>query len=212
MPTYLDLAPEQGGTRFGPFAGTIQLGSDPGRTQVQIPGTAAVHATIVDHGNGTFTVAPAARGCAMWLVQGGRAQSLMAPRSARSGDAIVLATANGPRFTLVADLPAPGRPRPGAPIATAGAGVGVVPAHVARRYDREGGVGNALANEAQRQMLARLVRRSPFREIYQIWHRGRSGALLQPRYIVSAVFALVLLAGGSVTTCLGLVSAWVFGG
>ena len=75
MPTYLHLAPQQGGTRFGPFSkGVIQLGSDPTRCQIVLDaglGIFAVHCLIQDGGNGTYSVMPTQANLKLWLLPSG---------------------------------------------------------------------------------------------------------------------------------------------
>jgi hypothetical protein len=215
MPTFLQLAPEQGGNRFGPFnGGAIQLGSDQKKCQIFLgmPGIAPIHATVMDHGNGAYTVAPSQRGLGLLLMQNGQLRPLDQPAQARVGDTIYVGGHNGARFTLQFDGPGGNR----------GAGValgGMAPAaaavqsqshmpNVGGRYAKQGGFGNAMANELQRQAFGRLLAKTPLRDYYSLIYRFRSGSALQPRYIISAVGALVFLFGGSLVSCTGIVAAW----
>jgi hypothetical protein len=231
MASYLQLAPEQGGTRFGPFpGGTIQLGSDRGRCQIVlgVPGIAPVHGMVVDNGNGTFTVQPTTRG-GMFLVQGGNTWPLESAVTARSGDTIVLGNQAGPRFTLQFEdprgKPAPpggwniGGPTQGSSGGGGGGGVGFpnlggLPggnSSRARQIERQGGYGNALANEASRQMRARLIAKTGLGDYYTMYNRFQSGTYFSPRYIITALGSVVVLLGGALVSCLGLLSAWFLG-
>ncbi len=104
--TFLELAPEFGGTLFGPFPGPeIRLGSSPDRTDIRLPetlGVAAVHCRVVRQDDTTWLIAPVDRAAAVWFHRssGGRPSQLDAPVAARAGDAFSLVTPEGPRFTL----------------------------------------------------------------------------------------------------------------
>ncbi|MBN2797919.1 MAG: hypothetical protein JXX28_02115 [Deltaproteobacteria bacterium] len=65
-----------------------------------------------------------------------------------------------------------------------------------------------MQDEVSRQLQARFVRSGPGRELYQLYHRAKSGALFSPRYIIAGVSALF---GLIVMGCLGaggLIAAW----
>jgi hypothetical protein len=78
-----------------------------------------------------------------------------------------------------------------------------------RRVQRQGGMGNALANEVQRQAFARVVAKTPLADYYGLMYRARSGTLLQPRYIITAVIGLVGVLGAGLVSCLGIIGAWL---
>ena len=63
--TYLQLSPEFGGTRFGPFRGVeIRLGSDPDANDISLPadlGVAPQHLKVLQQGENTFIIAPVDR-------------------------------------------------------------------------------------------------------------------------------------------------------
>lgn len=216
MPTFLQLAPEQGGNRFGPFqGGAIQLGSDQKKCQIFLgmPGIAPIHATVMDHGNGAYTVAPSQRGLGLLLMQNGQIRPLDAPAQARVGDTIYVGGHNGARFTLQFD----GGPARGggaqlggmAPAAAAAApAAGYAGPNVGNRYAKQGGFGNAMANEVKRQAFGRLIAKTPLADYYSLLYRFRSGGMNNPRYILSAIGALVFLLGGSFVSCTGLIAAW----
>lgn len=225
MPTFLQLAPEQGGNRFGPFApGAIQLGSDPKRCQIAlgVAGIAPVHATIMDHGNGTFTVAPTQRGLALLVVQNGAFRTCDGPVNCKSGDQVLVGGHTGAKFTLVFEMgrgggrsmASAGAPMASGPIAgptqSAGGGVGGMfgSSSAGRRYERQGGFGNAMVNEAKRQVMAKALARMGLGEFYTMWYRWQSGSLLNPRFVISALSGLIVVFGGALVSCMGLVTAW----
>lgn len=216
MPTFLQLAPEQGGNRFGPFAGgAINLGSDQKRCQIFLgmPGIAPIHATIMDHGNGGYTVAPTQRGLGLLLMQNGQFKTIDSPVQARSGDTVLVGGHNGARFMLVFEG-AGGKPSVAAVGGGAFAGAGAAMAGTAagrsaqNRYAKQGGFGGAMMAEVQRQAFGRLIAKTPLRDYYSLLYRFRSGSAFQPRYIISAVGALVVLFGGAFVSCAGLFTTW----
>lgn len=222
MASFLQLAAEQGGTRFGPFqGGTIQLGTDQQRCQLVLgpmPGIAPVHAMIVDNGNGTFTVQPAQRGLGLFLQQqaSGQMWPLDAAVTARSGDVVVIGSQAGPRFTLQHEGMKPGG-RAGAVAAAGGGGVAAaMPGFMGnnpgmRRIQQQGGMGNALAKEVQRQTRAKMLAKLGLGEYYSMWYRYKSGTYFQPRYILAALGSIAVLVGGGLVSCFGLLSAWFLG-
>lgn len=216
MPTFLQLAPEQGGNRFGPFVGgSINLGSDQKRCQIFLgmPGIAPIHATIMDHGNGGYTVAPTQRGLGLLLMQNGQFKTVDAPMQARSGDTVLVGGHNGARFMLMFDGAGGKQPvaaMGGGMIGGAGAAMANTQAGRAaqNRYARQGGFGNAMMAEVQRQAFGRLIAKTPLRDYYSLIYRFRSGSALQPRYIVAALGSVVFLLGGAFVSCSGLFTAW----
>jgi hypothetical protein len=211
MPTFLQLASEQGGNRFGPFpGGLIVLGTDGRRCQLvmgPMAGILPVHGQISDHGNGTFTVQPADRKAVLFLVQQGQGQMwpLQAAVTARHGDVLVVGTEAGPRFTLQFESDA----RQVRAVQQPGGG-GLLPASAQRNLARQGGFGGAMQHEVKRQAQSKLMA-GPFRELYTMYYRFKSGSFFQPRYLITAVGGLVVLLGGSFASCFGLFTAWWYG-
>jgi hypothetical protein len=197
MASFLTLAPDQGGTRFGPFpGGIIQIGSDSSRCQIVlgIPGIAPVHAMITDHGNGMFTIQPAARGFAVGLQsQGGR--DLANAVQTREGDTVIVGGPAGARFKLDHQPDKAVKP-----VRNAG-----------DRYAAQGGFAGAMAHEVQRQAQAKLIAKTPFGSYYSQMNRMRSGTYMQPRFIIGAISGIVFLFGGSLVSCFGLITAWLAG-
>lgn len=213
MPTYLQLAQEQGGNRFGPFApGTINLGADGMKCQITLglPGIAAVHAMIVDKGNGTYTVSPTARGLGLYLVSGGRQRLVDTSAVARAGDSIVIGDQAGPKFTLEFDSGKGNKSGIAGPVAGAAGGVAGMlgGGAAARRYEKQGGFGNAMANEVQRQAFSKLIAKTPLRDYYSLIYRARSGGLANPRFLVGVLGTVVVGLGGALVSCFGLLTAF----
>jgi hypothetical protein len=197
--TFLTLAPDQGGTRFGPFTGTINLGSDASRCQLVLQagmGIEPIHALVTDSGAG-WQVQPAAFGCLVYLRKpNGRVLSVNTGVQASEGDTIVLGSQAGPALTLArAGVTAPG-PAPGAKPGFSVPGA-------------QNLSGNAFAREARRQAEASLITTPYGREAYRWWTRFRSGALMRPRYIIGAVVAVLGFFGLGCFTCFGAVAAWM---
>jgi hypothetical protein len=232
MPSYLVLAPEQGGNRFGPFqGGAIALGSDATRCQITLalPGIAPIHATIMDHSDGTFTIAPTQRGLGLLLVQNGQNRQVDGSVKARAGDIVLVGGHTGAKFTLMFEAVSnaqrvkamqggggkmggyQGQPPAQQP---QGQGVGQMAggmfagSSAARRYEREGGFGNAMANEVKRQAMGRAMARLGLAQYAQMFYRFQSGSLFQPRFIVSALGTVVVLVGGAIFSCVGALTTW----
>ena len=64
--------------------------------------------------------------------------------------------------------------------------------------------GSGIGAEVQRQAQARMLRKSPYREIYAVWTRMRSGAFTSPRALVSIAIALMGLVATGSLTCSGV--------
>ena len=190
---YLLLSPAFGGLAFGPFPnGTMLLGSDGQRCAVTLLaslGIAPVHAQLTWHGDGSATIQPAERGAAIFRVGGARVETIASPVRLRPGEAFALGSAQGPAFTLATSIPGqPAAPPPGA----------------ARRpaTGRDRLSAGSLGREVQRQVNTEAQRNFGF--LSQLGFAARSGALLQPRYVVGA---LIAVGGTMVVGCGGLLAA-----
>ncbi|MCB9674116.1 MAG: hypothetical protein H6737_03315 [Alphaproteobacteria bacterium] len=223
--TYLQLPPEQGALRFGPFAGIVHLGSDSRRCQIVLDasqGVYPVHATLAEAPGGLYHFAPTEMGAKCFVVQQGSPQMwpVNSAVQVKSGDSIIVGTPGGPRFQIVGGGP-PGVGVSG-PVATAGAaaaGGGIMGAiggmmqptvHSRRNQNLSQGI----ADEFARRGRARLMTQSPFRELYTFWHRWRTGALFNPVYIVGTLFTVFGMISAGTVSCSGLLySLWKqFGG
>ncbi len=110
--TFLQLADEFGGTRFGPFdRAEIRLGSDPARSDITLPeslGVLAEHLRVLKQGDDSFILAPVERTAAVyhWKASGGKPRQVTAPMAIPKGDGFSLVTPEGPRFYILAELEA----------------------------------------------------------------------------------------------------------
>ena len=189
--TWLQLPPEMGGTRFGPFrSGIVQIGTDRSQCQIVLQpqmGIAPVHVTVAIQGPGTYLVQPVQRGFGLFLQRrGGGMSPVAAAVQASAGDTLIVGTPGGPRFTLSHEEPAK--------------------APAARRNTRGGGNNmlGRIGNELIRRQKAQWIMRNPlYRQYYQLSHRYRSGALSNPRVLTGLILGLAgfVFAGG--TACLG---------
>jgi hypothetical protein len=209
---FLQLPPELGGVKFGPFPGSVTLGSDGSRSQLVLDpshGIYPVHATLARVPDGTITVAPARPECKVFLVPAGQPHVWPAtsPVQARPGDTIIVGTPAGPRFQILTD----------APVAAAPSAAQVVES--ARRGGEQGFVqgmgqlvdglvrptGGGIAGELQRRAVAEaLSKPGPVRSFYVVYTKLRSGQLFTPYVVVGLLFALVGLIGTGSVSCTGL--------
>jgi len=193
----LALPPELGGTTYGPFHdGTIAVGTDSERCQLVLnpdAGLFPVHVWVSPVGH-CWTVQPASRGAVVFLRRGVSVAAVTAPVQAYPGDVICLGRDEGVRFILRGDpaaiaspvvspapkqTPADVRPTPIVGGSTPAAG-----------GPRRAPTVSQMAGEAKRQAGVAVFSSGPLAFINQVVFRGRTGALLQPRYIFGAVVAL----------------------
>lgn len=104
--TYLQLAPEFGSTKFGPFSGVeIRLGSDPSVNDITLPeayGVAPEHVKILCQPDGSFIIAPTERSATVYAYRGrGKPKQVTSPTAIASGDSFSLVTPEGPRFYVL---------------------------------------------------------------------------------------------------------------
>jgi hypothetical protein len=201
--TFLDLPPQMGGQQFGPFYGTVQIGSDSAACQIVLntmPGIAPIHAQLTDQGDGTYMIAPTQRGYGLFVAQGGGAQLKPCPGATvvNPGDSIIVGTPAGPRFNIR---------RVEGPAGSAGSNV---------PKGGGSGMGSKVMNELWRQQYARLMYRNPiFRQFQHMSFRYRSGALSNPRVLVGLITGSIAIVGAGIAGCAGIVAAaWsgLFGG
>ncbi|MFT4623455.1 MAG: hypothetical protein ACI8PZ_002111 [Myxococcota bacterium] len=195
-PTFLQLAPEFGGTRFGPFPGIIHVGSDGKRCQLTLSPSQGIlphHASVMPQPDGTFVVGPVQAEAGVFLIQAGNAQvwPVRSMVQANVGDQLVFGTPHGPRFQLVG-----GAAPTAAPGMVAGAGGGA-----------SSTLATGIASEVQRRAMARMLTTGPFRDVYYFWNRYKVGTFSNPYYIVGAAMAVVgaIAAGG--LSCTGIAAA-----
>lgn len=207
MPTFLQLAPEQGGTRFGPFpAGVVQLGTDANHCQLTLaatPGIAPVHASITAMGGGRFTVQPTQQGLGLFLIQRGQTHSwpIEAPVTASHGDKLVIGSAAGPSFELQWEE------------AVVAAGPTAVAAPRGLPRPPGNSMASGVAGELQRQAMAKVLGRAgPLRDLYHLSYRLRSGSLSNPRILVSILGTVVVGFMTLATGCAGVAAKLMLGG
>jgi len=212
--TFLQLPMQMGGLRFGPFTSAVNIGSDPKHNQIVLDsghGVYPAHATLHDLSDGTYTLAPVQPACQVFLVQAGQQQPwpVRSPVQANPGDMVIFGTPQGPRFQIqreevekktAAQIAAEARAQGGEAGFVHGANALIDNAF---GPSRRGGVGG----EMERVAKARMLTKSPFREIYGIYSRIRTGALTNPRYIVAALMVVGSAIMGGTASCGGLAAA-----
>lgn len=190
LAVYLRLAPEFGGTRFGPFEGLeVRLGADPERCHIVLSaalGVVAEHAKLIRQGPQNLILAPADRTATLFLWKQGarRPEQLNTPTAIRPGEAFSLVTPDGPRFIVELDeLPEEliqQREAAGKPVGTG-----------RRRLTKE-----AMAKELKRQAWTTILTNGVAQMAQRAVTFVKSGAIYQPRNIIM----MVMLASG-----------WIFG-
>jgi hypothetical protein len=184
----LTLSPTWGGTTFGPFAeGSIQLGSDGQRCQITLGselGVHPVHAVVWPGPSGTYGLQQGAQGAQVFLYKAGNDRPFLvtSPVEANAGDSFSLVSAEGPRFEIGIPVIQAGA-QPGHNIGTPG----MLPSS------------SAMGREVQRQIASKLGA-GPLAGFNQFFHKVKSGQLMQPRYILAGVVAVVM-------GCVGIIGA-----
>ena len=215
LPIYLQLAPEQGGIRFGPFKQRFDIGSDTRRVQLVLDarhGIFPIHAIGAQMQPGLLTLQPAAPGCNLFVTPAGQSHAwpVTAPVQVKHGDQLTFGTPEGPRFMVYVDqAAAQGADQILKAAGQKGGEAGALHA-ISGFMDRIFGPpeSSGIAGEVQRRSQAELLRRSPYREIYGIWTRLKTGVLTSPRTVVALVIAFFGLVSTGGLTCSGLVLAF----
>jgi len=179
---YLKLAPEFGGTRFGPFEEIeTNLGSADGNhiRLSEALGVAPHHVKILQRSLDNLILTPVDRAAGVYIWQGSARQprQINAPLALQAGDAFALVSTQGPKFIVeIARLPDD---------------------IIAQRTNQFGGrklSAGAVAKEGKRQIITRLLVTGPGQLLQTAWTFIVSGAWLQPRNL----FALAAVAVGYV--------------
>jgi hypothetical protein len=192
--TFLQMSPDQGGHRFGPFAaGAVYFGTDRNKCQIMLDvtsGLAPCHAVLTISPSGHYTVAPTARNHALYVVKAGSNQGNIAvnPTPMNVGDTLYLGSLQGANFTIEASRgvssPPPGAQpgrRPGQP-----------------------GYAAAFGQEVQRQVETKMLTKMPlFRLLNEYWYKYKTGVLSQPRNVIGLVVVIVGFLGTGCVGCLG---------
>lgn len=181
--TYLRLAPEFGGTRFGPFEGLeVRLGSNPERCHIVLSealGVLPEHAKLLRQRDNSLILTPAERTATLFLWKPGdrRPSQVYTPTAIRPGDAFSLVTHDGPRFIIELDeLP---------PEVKAAREQETKVRTGRRRLSAE-----TMAAEGKRQVWTRLLTMGPAQLAQRAWVYIKSGAIYQPRNIFLGVAIL----------------------
>ena len=196
--TFLELAPEFGGTRFGPFKGMeIRLGSDPDSNDIVLPenlGVLANHVKLISQGDGSFIVAPIERTAGVFVYRAGSsAKQVTSPIAIQgasdtySADSFALVTPEGPKFYVLLVQATPQAKSKDDQFSQA----------------RKRLSGGSLFNELKRQGLVMFLT-TRGGQYFQRWGTFiKTGAIFRPRYLIggAAIVAGWLFAGG-----LGLVA------
>ncbi|MEC8424356.1 MAG: hypothetical protein VX000_11310, partial [Myxococcota bacterium] len=187
------------GTRFGPFEGRfIALGSDAEQCHIVLPaelGVYPVHCWVTVEAGGAFVIQPAEREGYVYSHALGTPTVIGGAARLSSGQQFSLVSPDGPRFVVESGAAAA---VPGLGMARQGIG-GRQP--TGRRAGRRLPNAGDMLDEVKRQVGVRLMTDGPFAQLGHLFHRARSGALFQPRYVVGALIALF---GVLVTACSGL--------
>lgn len=199
--TFLQLAPEFGGTRFGPFdAVEVRLGSDPAQNDITLPetlGVAAQHVKIFKQQDDSYILAPVDRSAAVFHYRAGtaRPKQVLAPMAVANGDAFSLVTPEGPRFYIQLERD---------------------PRAVEKALEESQGPGwpgkVKLPKNLQKGLVAEIRRRG-FAAVFttrigntfmRTWTMVKTGQIFSPRYIVAGMLMLSgwMFAGGATCTAL----------
>lgn len=177
--TYLRLAPEFGGARFGPFEGLeVRLGSNNERCHIVLAealGVLPEHAKLLRQRDNSLILTPAERTATIFLWKPGerRPTQVYTPTAVRPGDAFSLVTADGPRFIIELDE---------------------LPPEIKEKREQERKVRTGrrrlsaatMAAEAKRQAWTNILVLGPAQMASRAWVFIKSGAIYQPRNIFLA--------------------------
>lgn len=178
MNFFLDLAPQFGGTRFGPFSQGVTLGSDPERCHITLPAQMAiqpVHAWIVPVGM-ELRLQVAEIGAVVYLKDAGRPSLVQGSRVIGPGDVLILGHPDGVRFTLQSSTQALANPRPQAQSAQTGR--------------RGPPTAAAMAAEAKRQAEVAVMTTTAGAQVSHALHRLQSGTLTNPRVVIAGIISI----------------------
>lgn len=197
LAVYLLLAPEFGGTRFGPFEGLeVRLGSNPDRCHIVLPesfGVLPEHVKVIRQGPQNLILAPAERTATVFLWRQGarKPEQITSPVAIRAGDGFSMVTPSGPRFTVQLDE-LPEDVKKEREEAAKRVGVG------RRRLSKE-----SMAAEGKRQIFTQLLVLGPMQYAQRAWIFIKSGAIFQPRNIFLGIFLLSGYIFGGFASCRG---------
>ena len=212
---FLQLPPELGGVRFGPFPGNVTIGSDPKRAQIVLDpsmGIFPAHAAIGKLADGTLSLAPCTREAKVFLMPHGQPHvwPITGPVVVNLGDQIIVGTPSGPRFQLLSDQPLAAAPTAGQILATAqrSGELGFLQSMGSALDGILRPTGGGISGEIQRQLTSRALAHNPWlRDGYTLWTRFRHGQLFSPYILVGLMFAVISMLGAGSFSCSGVMWA-----
>lgn len=195
---FLQLAPEFGATKFGPFQGAeVRLGSDPSRNDIVLPealGVMAEHARLIKQPDESFVLAPVERTASihLWRADGRPPKQVTAPIALVGGDGFSLVSAEGPRFFILLETQ-----KQAAESGSAKDSLGRAKKKLGKK---------SLMEEIKRQGLTRALTTGAGQALNNAWTFVRTGAILQPRYIIGGIMLASgwILAGAASCTIAGM--------
>ncbi|MCO4747507.1 MAG: hypothetical protein KC912_22090 [Proteobacteria bacterium] len=197
--TYLQLAPEFGSTKFGPFSGVeVRLGSDPSANDITLPeayGVAPQHVKVLAQPDGSFIIAPTERSATVYAFRGhGRPKQVTSPTAIASGDSFSLVTPEGPRFYVLFERP---QDQKGDDL--------IQSPKDAISAARDGLSAGSLMEEIKRIGFAKVVTSSLGSMAQSAYTFISSGAFLKPRNIIlgASVMSGWVMAGGASCAAVG---------
>lgn len=211
--TYLQLPPEMGALRFGPFPGAVQFGSDARRCQIVLDpshGVFPVHAGLAPLGNQKYSVTPATADGKVFLIPYGQAHAwpVNGPVEAKVGDFVVLGTPHGPRFQIQDGAPTGPAPTAGQIVANAratGGEAGLVQGMNQMITDVFRPTSQGLGAEARRRAESAAIASSgTWRAAYGTWHRLKTGVLTNPLALVGILIGVIGVIGTGSVSCTGI--------
>jgi hypothetical protein len=193
--TFLQLAAEFGGTKFGPFDQVeIRLGSDPSNSDITLPealGVAPQHVKLLKQQDDSYILAPVDRTAAVYHFRGGsgRPKQVLAPTAIANGDAFSMVTPEGPRFAVQVEKD----PRQLSKAIAESEGPKLPSFNANNRFTR------GLWNEVKRRGFAAVFTTRLGNMFMRASMMVRSGAIFSPIYVVSGIIMLSgwLFTGGS---------------
>ncbi len=216
VPIYLQLPPQLGGTRFGPFTKRIDIGSDRKLNQLVLDPRQGIfpnHAVAVQTEPAVLTVQPAGPQAQVFVIPYGQQQTwpVRGPVKVNPGDTLVFGTPMGPRVVVWVDpkhlkskeqILAEAKAAGGEAGALLALGSAVDSVFGGPKAKSGGGPG--IAGEIQRQAQAKLLTTGAGRGAYSVITRARTGVFTSPRTLVAMGIALAgMLSAGSLT-CSGV--------
>ncbi len=196
--TFLQLAPEFGGTKYGPFRGAeIRLGSDPASNDITLPqdiGVLPQHVKILQQSESSFIVAPVDRTATVFIWRQGKnkPKQITTPMAVTVGDGFSLVSPEGYRFIILTEnLKKEG--------VSASSGF-------AERAMRRMPTSRGLLEEVKRRGFAKVFTTRLGNSAMYAYRFIITGQIFSPMYIVAGIMMVSgwLLAGGATCSAFSL--------